>query len=198
MKQILKLILSLCLLNILAFSSIANEGTKWKKNMLLIYVPEHQYATMMNDAFADWQGRLKQKMQFYSTKYVKSSNVKENESLVDISVQFGSVVSDDAENKGTTNLVLGRTGAIRKANIFIEIKEDPTLVQDPVKFAENEEEIYRIMLQQVGRSLGLTSSQNPNSVMNDEIQKGQIILPEDVEKLYNLYNWPAYRPLKSR
>ena len=39
--------------------------------------------------------------------------------------------------------------------------------------------------------MGLPSSENPQSVMNDKIAEGQTILQEDIDKVYELYGWRA-------
>ena len=63
--------------------------------------------------------------------------------------------------------------------------------KDPAKKAKNDAEIYRIMLHEVGKVMGLPSSENPQSVMNDKIVDGQTILQEDIDKVYELYGWRA-------
>ena len=198
MKRVVEIVLSICLICFFALPSYSTDATKWKKNMLLIYIPEHEYALMMNQAFGEWQGKIRQKMQFYTTKFVKSTNIKDNDNLIDINVNFRTVNGENAQNTGSTSLTLGRTGSIRKAEIYIYIKEDAIHLQDVEAMKKHQEEVYSIMLQQVGKSLGLTSSQNPQSVMCQELQEGQTILSEDIESLYNIYNWAVYRPLKSK
>ena len=59
------------------------------------------------------------------------------------------------------------------------------------KKAENEAEIYSIMLQQVGKIMGLQNSSNPQSVMYDKLQPKQTILQEDVDKVYTIYGWKS-------
>lgn len=52
-------------------------------------------------------------------------------------------------------------------------------------------EVYTIMLHEIGHALGLGHSKNPKSLMyegtNSEMAEGQEILPEDVQALYELY-----------
>ena len=47
------------------------------------------------------------------------------------------------------------------------------------------------MLHEVGKVLGLPSSENQQSVMHDEILDNQSILQEDIDKIYELYGWRA-------
>ena len=52
-------------------------------------------------------------------------------------------------------------------------------------------QVYTIMLHEIGHALGLEHSKDPNSLMytgtNSEMAEDQEILPEDVKALYDLY-----------
>lgn len=193
----LKIILGFIFALMLALPVLA--GGHWKKNMLLVYVPEHEYSPMMNKAFKDWEGRLHQKIQFYNSRFSTTAARKDDINLVDIEVKFVEISGgEEVHNSGSTTFNSAQSGNFRHAVIVIELSQDEKFKQDAQAKAKNDEEIYRIMLHEVGRVLGLTSSSNSQSVMYDKIEEGQTILPEDIENIYNLYNWPMYKPLNSK
>lgn len=193
----LKIILGFLFVVALALPVLA--GGHWKKNMLLIYVPEHEYSAMMNKAFKDWEGRLHQKIQFYNSRFSTTAARKDDINLVDIEVKFVEISGgEEAKNAGSTTFNSAQSGNFRHAVIVIELKQDEKFQKDAQAKAKNDDEIYRIMQHEVGRVLGLTSSANPQSVMYDKIEEGQTILPEDIENLYHLYNWPIYKPLSKK
>ena len=198
MKNVLKTLFGLLLLVVLAIPTLAQEGARWRKNMILIYVPDHEYNSMMTSAFKEWEGNLKQKLQFYNYRESKLTNQKDGQTLVDIVVKFDSVKGEEAKNSGSVSLSQAGSGAIRRAEVTIVLKEDEKLLDDEEAKEKNDKEIKTIMLQQVGKVIGLTTSENPQSVMYKEVQENQQILSEDVEKVFTLYHWPYYRPLKSR
>ena len=198
MKNALKILLSLLLIAVLAVPIMAQGEARWRKNMILIYVPDHEYEPMMTNAFKEWEGKLRQKLQFYNYRASKLTNQKDSQAIIDIDVKFGSISGDEAKNGGFVSLQQAGSGAIRHAEITIVLKEDEKLLSDVEAKKKNDEEIKTIMLKQVGKAIGLGISQNPQSVMYDEIQENQVITPQDIENVFVLYNWPYYRPLKSK
>lgn len=180
----LKIILGVCLLSALSMPVLA-EGMHWNKNMVMVYVPQDEaYASQISRAFKEWEGRLGRKIQFFQT-----SNPRDVR-LVEVEVQFNQVSGEGAKNSGSTSLQ-GQTNAFRHGNIVINAIHDEEIEKDPVKKAKNEEEIYRVMLHEVGKVIGLQSSSNPKSVMADKIEEGQSILPEDIDNIYEIYGWPT-------
>ena len=181
----LRIIFGFLLLVVMAVPVMAQEPTHWNKNMLLVYIPEgNEYTKFMERAFDEWQSKFSRKIQFIKTNFYR--DVK----LAEIEVQFRQVVGEDAKNSGTTSLS-GKTNAYRHGTIVITTKYDEEFENDPAKKAENDEEVYGIMLHQVGKVMGLPDSTNPQSVMYNEVKPGQEILSEDVEKVYSLYGWRA-------
>lgn len=181
-----KIIVGLLLLSGLSMPVLA-EGMHWNKNMVMIYVPQNvDYAPQISRAFREWESRLGRKIQFFQT-----SNPRDLR-LVEVEVQFNQVSGEGAKNTGSTTLQ-GQTNAFRHGNIVINAVYDEEIEKDPVKKAKNDEEIYRVMLHEVGRVIGLQSSSNPESVMFDKIEAGQTILPEDIDNIYQIYGWPARR-----
>ena len=199
MKNALKFFLSFVFVVIFSLPNSAFAETRWRKNMLLIYVPQHEYEAKMNSAFKDWESRLRQKIQFYNTRLSKTAAQKENLNLVDIEVAFQTSSGEYAENAGMVNCNLAGSGAFRYAQIVIVLKElDDATKADPVAMKKNEEEIYTIMLRQVGKALGLADSPDPNSVMHEIVGENQTITQQNIDDMFTLYRWPVYRPLKSK
>lgn len=181
-----RIILGLLLLSGFSLPVMA-EGMHWNKNMVMVYVPQDQeYSPKITGAFREWEGRLGRKIQFFQT-----SNPRDIR-LAEIEVQFNQVSGEGAKNSGSTNLQ-GQTNAFRHGNIVINAVYDEEIEKDPAKKAKNDEEIYRIMLHEVGKVIGLQSSSNPESVMCDKIEDGQSIQQEDIDNVYQLYGWPARR-----
>lgn len=185
----MKIILGLLLLCLLMLPACA-QNERWKKNMLLVYIPDNVQpcTALMNNAFSEWQANQKQKIQFLRTR------VSRDIPISDIEVRFNSVSGEDAKNFGQTDLATYQSGSIKHGVITINYKDDV-----PPELAEaNNAEIYRVMLHEVGLVVGLTPSNNTQSVMYNDIKEGQKILPEDIENLYTLYGWPLYRPAKKK
>lgn len=181
----LKILLGLFLLIGLGVQVFAQEPTHWNKNMLLVYIPENnEYSAPMTKAFREWEGKFSRKIQFIITNF--SRDVR----LAEIEVQFNQVSGEGAKNTGAT-MLSGKTNTYRHGTVVITTLYDEEIEKDPVKKAKNDEEIYRIMMHEVGKVMGLPSSENPQSVMNDKIIEGQAILQEDVDKVYELYGWRA-------
>lgn len=183
--KVLKILLGLFLLIGLGAQVLAQEPTHWNKNMLLVYIPEgNEYSVPMAKAFREWEGKFSRKIQFIITNFNRDIR------LAEIEVQFKQVTGEGAENSGNTTLT-GQTNTYRHGTVVINTLYDEEIEKDPVKKAKNDEEIYRIMMHEVGKVLGLPSSDNPQSVMNDKIEDGQTILQEDVDKVYERYGWRA-------
>lgn len=186
----LKIIFGLFLFIGLGMQVFAQEPTHWNKNMLMVYIPQDsEYSGAMAKAFREWEGKFSRKIQFIITNFNRDVR------LAEIEVQFRQVSGEGAENSGSTTLT-GQTNTYRHGTIVITTVYDEEIEKDPLKKAQNEEEIYRIMLHEVGKVMGLPSSDNGKSVMNDEIQAGQSILQEDVDKVYELYGWRAKGRIK--
>lgn len=181
--KVLKIILGFCLMLGLGFGGLAQAEMHWNKNMPMVYVPaENEYTDLMLKAFGEWEAKFDRKIQFIKTTFYRDVR------LTEIEVQFNKVSGEGARNSGNTT-IQGQSNIIRHGTIVINTKFDEEIEKDPEKKAKNTEEIYRIMLHEVGKVMGLNSSANPKSVMYDKIEEGQEILDEDVENVYLLYGW---------
>lgn len=183
--KISKIILGLFLLlglAVPAFAEVRQNVPHWNKTLLMAYMQEgSEYAPLMQQAFKEWQGHLPRKLQFYFTSLERDIR------LVEIDVQFNRVTGENAKNSGSTSL--DGQNYFRHASIVINTIYDEEIENDPAKKAKNEEEIYTVMLQQVGKVLGLQTSSNETSVMFAEPKEGQKILQEDIDNVYRIYGW---------
>lgn len=184
--KVLKIILGLFLFLGFSFPVLAEPATAphWNKNLLMVYMPsDSEYSATMQRAFREWQGNLPSKIQFYTTSSERDKR------LVEIDVTFN--VLEDAKAKNSGSTVLDGSVNYRHGSIVINAVSNPEIEKDPKLKALNDEEIYAVMLREVGRVLGLPLSSNPQSVMNAEFATGQKILPEDVKSVCEIYGWAS-------
>ena len=168
----------------LAIPSFA-QGLHWNKNMIMVYMPAaDEYTPMMQKAFKDWEGHFERKILYIMTTFYRDVR------LADIEVRLNPVTGEGAKNSGNTALIPA-ADFIRHGVITINYINDEEIQSNPEKKAQNDAEIYRVMQHEVGKVMGLQNSDNINSVMFNKIEKGQSILPEDVQNLYVLYGWRA-------
>lgn len=165
---------------ILSFCSCAFAAMgKWEnpKNIKTYIQPAHARTTMMKHAFAEWSKLTKNKVVFY---YVN------NPKLAQIQVTF---VEKITEQGGHTDKSIGLTkgiylvsGKMTHATIWIATKtqEGKTLSDD---------EVYTVMLHEIGHAIGLEHSNDPKSVMYPQVDVVQEIDKADLVTLSHKYGW---------
>lgn len=159
---------------------------KWNRSLVMIYIPKDEtYASDMKKAVGEWQSKTK-KMSIMVTPQVRDIP------LVEVETIFNKLTSEDAKNKCTVNFS-STANYFRHAVITIDINENPEILADNEKKQENDAEIYAAMLKSVGLMLGVPESRDEKSVMYKTYEKGQSILPSDVENLMDVYGWGVKR-----
>lgn len=158
----------------------AYTGKWFNPKMLKVYIqPEHKYTVMMKHGFAEWDRLTSGNVRF---KYVSSPNTAQ------IKVYF--VKKIDTQNKQSLDRAIGLTRysylgnnkKFTRATIYIAEK-----TQEGKNL--NRDEVYTVMLHEIGHAIGLDHSNDPESVMYPSENVIQEISKADLRTLKKLYNW---------
>ena len=191
---------AMCFLLLFCMPAISEENSLhyWEnlKN-IRVYVPsKSEYTALMKKAFDEWENASKGKIRFI---YVSAPHLAQNV------VVFTDKFSD---NK------LG-TSATKKAvvcyPIYKSVNGKPQKVCDErntTSYAVNKtitissmypksnskmtnDEIYSVMLHEIGHSIGLKHSENKNDLMYPRLYEHEVksITENDVKALYDIYGW---------
>lgn len=179
MKKIL-LLFCLVVLYIFSFSSMAQAISRKlaNPNYIKTYIqPNHKNTVMMKHAFAEWSRLTNNKFVFH---YVTSPRVAK------IDVYFVKKI-DTGNNEGLDRAIgltrgLGTNTRIAHATIYIAdyTQDGRTLSRD---------EVYTVMLHEIGHAIGLEHSNDPGSVMFPGVNVIQEIAKKDLLNLKKLYGW---------
>lgn len=179
LKKILTLFL-LIVVYIFSFIGIADAASRKLANPRYIktYIqPNHKYTVMMKHAFAEWTRLTNKKFVFH---YVSSPNVAK------IDVYF--VKKIDTMNQRNLDRAIGLTkGTGTNTRITHAVIYIADLTQDGRKL--NRDEIYTVMLHEIGHAIGLEHSNDPESVMFPGVNVIQEISKKDLNTLKRLYGW---------
>ena len=156
-----------------------------KTKGLKVYIPPKDTLTeTMKHAFLDWQKHTDGNFtfDFVGTKSTANITVIFVESDINTICQNGDAL-------GCTSFVAANTvhgnKRILGAKIYISIYDN-----EGQPMTKNQ--VYTIMLHEIGHALGLQHSENEKSLMyegtNSQMAEIQEIQPEDVKALYELYN----------
>ena len=149
-----------------------------------VYIPKKDMlSATMQHAFMDWQRHTNGKFSFEFVGTKSTANME----VIFIESGMGNICkSGDA--LGCTTYAAAKTLYGNKRIVGTKIYIS---VNDMHGKPMTKNEVYTIMLHEIGHALGLGHSKNPKSLMyegtNSEMAEGQEILPEDVQALYELY-----------
>lgn len=149
------------------------QPVKWKRPQYIkTYIPKnHKNTTMMKEAFTRWSKHSKGKIKFY---FVHSPKIAQ------IRVNFVDIIPYDEWAVSTEERMVRRGNKIR-STIYIA-----SSTYSGKKLSRDE--IFTIMLHEIGHSLGLPHTKNKMSVMYPTPNAKQEIQTSDIYKLHRLYN----------
>jgi len=170
------------LLILLFFLSTATvfsiENPRWVAQPIYVYVPEYgKYTALMKRAFVAWEEKSNQLVRFRFVN--KPSNANINVVFVDHVTNCGSEMAVGCARMTT------RGGKYYKSQLEIAMRsKDKTNTYRPI------ENIYGVMLHEIGHALGLGhTTENPRSIMFPyDLPSLQYLTNEDLKLLYKKYH----------
>ncbi len=166
------------------FGNVANavvEGTWQFPKNIKTYIPSNnKNSVMMRHAFEEWERATNHNIDF---DFVSSPGIAK------IRVNFVSKI-DNRQNKQNLDRAIGlaqtfnssRNKRLYRANIWIA-----DLTQDGRRLSKDE--VYTVMLHEIGHALGLNHTDDATSVMYPGVNVIQEISKEDLKKLSDRYGW---------
>ena len=179
----------LLLITIFTFclSVFAVQDLRWRNQPIKVYMPNiGQMSSWMNQAFKTWEQQSKGLVQF---KFVQSKQ------FSDIDVEFVDIVENcnDINAVGCTHMYSRDGRNFSKAVITIGVM-NYTYSKNKGKVAKtgslrNKENIYGVMLHEIGHAIGLDHSKIPKSIMYPyDLEMIQVLTPNDLNILYKKYS----------
>ena len=171
--MLLRIIIFLFIFLFLTPFEVLSAPAKWRRPQYIkSYVPsDHINTKMVKEAFERWAKVSKGKIKFY---FVHSPKIAQ------IRVNFVDIIPYDEWAVSSEERMVRRGRKIR-SSIYIA-----SSTYSGKKLSRDE--IFTIMLHEVGHSLGVPHTQNKLSVMYPTVDVKQEILQSDIKKLHMLYN----------
>lgn len=180
MKKILTLLclIIMCLFTFAESSNAASENLQGFVNpdRIKVYIPPNKNATMMKHAFEEWQRVTNNRIRFYFVNDPKISKM---------DVYF--VDKINTRNMAHLSRALGVAESRKAKRIHHVNIEIATYTQNGRPLSKDE--IYTVMLHEIGHGLGLGHSKNRNSIMYPQAYTHLEIIQEDLNNLKRIYNW---------
>ena len=176
LKKVVLIFSILCIFSSMAFAEV--KGKWFHPKFIRVYIqPDHYKGRLMTLAFREWSKLTQNKLIFQKVTSPK---------FADIEVEFVEKIDTTQSNTDRAiGLTRTSTQSGRKlvhAKIWIAQKTQDNRVL-------SEDEVYTTMLHEIGHSIGLNHSQDPESVMFSGVNVVQEVSKEDLRLLKELYKW---------
>lgn len=178
MKRIFTLLclIIMCLFTLVESSHASRLNGFVNPDRIKVYIPPNKNAVMMRHAFEEWQRVTNNRIRFYFVSDPKISKM---------DVYFVDKVN--TRNMAHLSRALGVAESRKAKRIHHVNIEIATYTQNGRPLSKDE--IYTVMLHEIGHGLGLGHSKNRNSIMYPQAYTHLEIIQEDLNNLKRIYNW---------